>query len=240
MLGAFFILVLMIFRSFRMRWVLACCFFALISACSTTGSQILAAVASGKYSSGFDQTQNARLDPRFQYLRIEVKDVPPALFVLGEIDKADGGPVEVWYSNQGEVLRLQQGRIVGTAGLPTDWSRVWFDKPLPTWKQVPPDGLSLTRWHDQRQVYVGARQTSLVLRRIGTPASLPVRLSSGALVGVQWFEETSTQASAGSMPPSVYAVGQYKGRERVIYSTQCLALQLCLDMQLWPPEAMSP
>ena len=52
------------------------------------------------------------------------KDV--AFLVLGYVDTSSDGPVEVWYSGSGEVVRMRHGRVVGTTGLSTDWRAVRF------------------------------------------------------------------------------------------------------------------
>ena len=85
---------------------------------------------------GADQPTGERLDPRFRYLRVTAgKQV--AFLALGYVYTDSHGPVEVWYSADREVIRLQNGRVVGAAGTLTEWRQVRMPV-LPAWRELAP------------------------------------------------------------------------------------------------------
>ncbi len=210
----------------------------MLSACTTSPiwSDVVGSAYSGKYSASHDPTALAPINPAFRYLRVEVSHSPAALLVLGYVDAHPDGPVEVWYSSKGEVIRLQNGRVVGTAGLAFDWTRVWFDV-LPSWQSVPPSGLNMTRWHDEKKGYIAGTQQRLQLQAVSPPTAWPSKLPKLMVSDYLWFQETDLGVAADKLPPSVYALGTYRGQRRIVYSEQCLSFELCLKLQLWPPQA---
>lgn len=189
---------------------------------------------SGRYGPGFDPTKAVKLNPKLRYLRVQLPNSQPALLVLGYVDPAPGGPVEVWYSSSGELLRLQSGRIVGTAGLPFDWPRVWFDPSPPPWKDAGKPTQKFVRYHDERPGYrAGQRQVMRLLPtaeplRQDWPAKLP-------FANYRWYTETSDSIHSVHVPNSVYAIDEHDGQSRVVYSEQCLSPDWCFKIQAWPP-----
>ena len=94
---------------------------AALTACSSTSNAILQTLP---YAIGRDsKIANARLNPNFRYLRVTVGG-RVVLLALGNTDSHPQGPIEVWYSAEREVLRLQNGRLVGAVGLTTEWREV--------------------------------------------------------------------------------------------------------------------
>lgn len=215
-----------------------------LTACTSTSlvSDIAAALWDDKYSANHDAVSDAPLNPVYRYLRVEASGSQPALLVLGYVDDHPTGAVQVWYSAKGEVLKLQNGRIVGTAGLAADWSAVSFSPALPTWDAVTPQGLAFTRTHDQAPGYRATITHRMQLKPwpglppVVLPRSLPTILASR----FNWYQELAVDGPASHLPPAWYAVGTYEGQRSVVYSEQCLSPTLCLKMQLWPPEKVSP
>ena len=70
------------------------------------------------------------LNPQFRYLRAEVSG-RPALLVLGYVNEAPDGPIESWYSANQELVQIQNGRLVATAGLDFNWSAVRYSENVP-------------------------------------------------------------------------------------------------------------
>jgi len=70
------------------------------------------------------------LNPQFRYLRAEVSG-RPALLVLGYVNEAPDGPIESWYSANQELVQIQNGRLVATAGLDFNWSAVRYSENIP-------------------------------------------------------------------------------------------------------------
>jgi hypothetical protein len=178
----------------------------------------------------------------YRYLRVEVFGQPSALLVLGYVDAHPQGDIEVWYSTRREVIKTQNGRIVGTSGLVPDWRRVQYPTAPPSWAGVPPEGVAYTRLRDEMPGYHAAISDQLIVESTDVmpalvlPASLPVELASS----YRWYSETSVSSSAQPLPSSWFAWGLRGGQLTVVYSEQCLSLSYCLKLQPWPVQESAP
>lgn len=201
-------------------------------------SDVTTALVKGRFGSGFDPTLNAQLNPAYRYLRVETLGVTPALLVLGYVDADPQGEIEVWYSAQQEILKLQNGRIVGTAGLQTDWRSVRFAQTPPTWDVVKSAPQQVTRVRDEMPGYRYGVTDQLTLNAIeGVPQiHLPETLPLALAGSYDWYRESNTSSSVSTLPASWYAVGKYQGRATVVYAYQCLSPTFCLSLQRWPLE----
>jgi hypothetical protein len=156
--------------------------------------------------------------------------------VLGYVDADPAGEIETWYSANREVIKTQNGRIVGTAGLETDWVAVRFPVQPQGWETVPQGGAAFQRERDQMPGYRYGVQEMLRIKPLATapvdhlPASLPLPLAGT----YRWFMEESTAAAESALPSAWYAWGQHRGMQSIVYSEQCLSPKLCLKMQRWP------
>lgn len=170
-------------------------------------------------------------DPRFRYLRVEVAGNLPGLLVLGYVDEHPQGAIEVWYSANRETLKLQNGRIVATTGLPLDWAAVRFATAPPDWPQIPPEGTLYTRSRDELPRY-----------RFGIAEQVRVQPLAGP-APYRWFGET-VQPTAGApvpaLPPARFAWGRHRGVWTVVQSEQCLTPDFCLKLQRWPVQEEAP
>lgn len=176
---------------------------------------------------GSTESSAPKLDPRFAYLRFE-RDKRVVYLALGYVDPHPQGAVEVWYSSAGEVLRLQDGRVVGSLGGETDWLAVFFDG-RPGWGEVG-GPVSFVRIRDVQPGYrLGLRET-LTLRPIPTPADS--RLREIPAQALSWFEERVTDGVV-RLPPSRYGVHLSPSGPRVIYGEHCLSATLCFSWQRW-------
>ncbi len=222
---------------------------AALSGCSSAGNAILQTLphAYGR-NPGVD---SARLNPNFRYLRVTVGG-RVVLLALGNVDSDPNGPVEVWYSAEREVLRLQNGRVLGAVGLTTEWRDVALSK-LPSWPVAAQTNQAF-RWTRPRDVMPGYRfgvKDELSLRVVGAP-------KRSALQGLDpqrltWFEERVESGSsawlpgvfgsgAGTeavLPPARYAVEVQDDQATVVYGEQCLAADLCFTWQRWPVQVQS-
>ena len=178
--------------------------------------------------------EDAKLNPDFRYLRVTIGR-RVVLLALGYLDKHPQGTIEVWYSAEREVVRLQNGRLVGAAGLATEWRNVVLPD-LPEWSALAAGGAPL-RWSRTRDVMPGYRyglRDSLALNVVPPPAT-------SALQGLDpkeltWFEERLADEALPktALPAARYAV-QLAGKESiVVYGEQCLAPQTCFTWQRWP------
>jgi hypothetical protein len=168
-----------------------------------------------------------------QYLRVSVQG-RASLLVLGSLDRsAPAGSIESWFSATGEILRLQHGRVVGTAGLLTDWRAVRISG-APRWGEIELPARRYERERDQMPGYRYGLRETLDLQPIDAVRDSALKdIDPGRL---QWFEESSHALTPGmpDLAPARYAV-QGHGREAmVVYGEQCLDRDLCLAWQRWP------
>jgi hypothetical protein len=199
-----------------------------------------AVVQSVRLASGLgNPSGEVPLDPKFQYLRV-TRGKHVGWMWLGSAEGGTTSPVAVYYSTPGEVLRLQNGRVVGASGLTVEWQKVSVTSP--SWRQAAESNTpsSVTRVRDVMPGYrVGVRD-SLTLRVIPAPARSALRgVDPNSLT---WFEERlQTRGLASRMlgsaesawPPARYAVELADARETVVYAEQCLAPDLCFAWQRW-------
>lgn len=175
-----------------------------------------------------DNPPSLPLDSKQRYLRASAGG-PPELLVLGFIDPHPQGPIEVWYSASGEVLRIQNGRIIAGVGLhPVEWRKVTLSD-QPHWSSITAP-LQIERQRDMMPGY----HFNITDKLLVSPTP-PLKKSH--LVGIdpaslQWYQETSTEGPA--LPVSLYAVQLKDQQEIVIYSEQCLSENLCIYWQRWP------
>jgi len=220
-----------------------------LSACSAGSNAILQTLP---YAYGRNPgVDNARLNPNFRYLRVTIGG-RVVLLARGNVDSHPQGPIEVWYSAEREVLRLQNGRLVGAVGLTTEWRHVSLPE-LPSWSATARTEQDI-RWTRTRDVMPGYRfgvKDALALRVVPGPKRSALQgLYSQRLT---WFEERVeseqvarlsaffgiSRATDLRLPPARYAVDLQVGRETVVYGEQCLAAELCFTWQRWPVQAQS-
>jgi hypothetical protein len=207
-----------------------------ITACADSTTAIVQSLRNTIQSD--TSVSGAKLNPALRYLRATVRD-KAALLVLGYVEADPQGPIQVWYSAEREVVRLQNGRIVGAVGMLTEWRNVKLSN-VPSWYAI--SNGTAARVLRVRDVMPGYRYgvTDVLAVRATTP---PPR---SALQGVDpnalaWFEESIEIPRNGlpreesSLPVSRYAISFADGKEEVVYGEQCLSNALCFTWQRWPP-----
>lgn len=173
------------------------------------------------------------LNPAFRYLRVQ-SDGRVAYFVLGYLDPHPDGLIEVWYSGEREVLRLQRGRIVGVTGTEIEWPAVKLID-APAWS-VDMNATSFQRVRDVLPGYRFGIQETMQIQAIKPPKKTALQQLSKA--DLFWFEETAiSKATTGvsTLPPTLYALKQDQGNVNVVYAETCLAKNLCFSWQRWQP-----
>lgn len=203
-------------------------------------SDVTKALVHQQFGLAEDPIATAKLNPMYRYLRVQVEGKPAALLVLGYVDAHPQGDIEVWYSAQHEVLKIQNGRIVGTAGLDVDWRAVRFSSPLPAWNFDQPLPQTFRRWRDEMPGYRFSVTDQLTLQRapdlppLALPSSLPVTLAQS----YSWFQESSSASddAVNPLPTSWFALQRSADGYHVAYSFQCLSSHYCLSLQSWPPK----
>ena len=207
------------------------CLFSLNGCVKTPISQTMVEAFGKGKSSNID---TVKLNPNLKYLRVTVRE-RSVLMVLGYLENTPLGNIETWYSSEGEVLRLLNGRVLSTNGLEIDWRNVKFAS-LPAWSDL--GGLSsnssssqFMRTHDQMPAYKFGISEVVNLYSVGTP-------SNSNLVGLpasqlKWFEEKVLGTSHG-LPSARYGLGAKDGQPVVVYGEQCFSSELCFSWQTWP------
>lgn len=177
----------------------------------------------------------SQLNPAYRYLKIQAGNAAPALLVLGYEDPHPDGKIEVWYSARQEVVKLQNGRIIGTAGLPVNWHQVRFR--APDWSAVPATGIHYQRLRDASPGYRANLADQVTLKpQTGQPdLVLPADLSGAIADRLSWFREDVTSSEA--LPTAWFAWGRYRGQNDIVYARQCLSPEYCLQLQRWPQDA---
>jgi hypothetical protein len=230
----------LLFRSWLWGWV------ALYLVGCASGAaplaDVVSAVVTEKWGASDALVLAAKPNPLYRYLRVEVVGRAPALLVLGYVDPHPQGEIEVWYSAQREVIKTQNGRIVGTSGLELDWRAVRFPSPLPAWTEVLPQGGIYQRLRDEMPGHRYAITDQIELKPwVGTPPiALPVALAGEqASTRYRWFSEATLSSRGSPLPPSWFAWGLHRGQPAVVYSEQCLSATFCLKLQRWPVQESS-
>lgn len=210
------------------RWMTGLLGLLLLSACGHTPVTMTLAKAL-KSGPPLDQIQ---LHPDLQYLRVSLGG-REALMVLGYTEQSAHGPVEVWYSSQGEVLQLQNGRILSTTGLALDWRRVEY-RNLPAWsKAFAQRSHEFVRVRDQMPDYRFGITETISLYPIAAPKN--ARLAGIPATKLIWFEERVIPNPDG-LASARFGLYAKNGENRVVYAEQCLSAKLCLAWQKWPPS----
>lgn len=224
-----------------MRWISLCLLLLrgllvsgfLTGCAASSGSQALVDAFNIIHANGSSHEGSSHLDPRFNYLRVEI-DRREIFMVLGYVDNSPDGPVEVWYSSLGEVIRLLDGRLVGiTMDKGTDWLSVSFTN-LPRWEQVGAQA-SFERRRDSRPGYRYGISEKMLIRRVPQPNDTRLQLIPAS--SLTWFEERIEDP--GGLPPARYGVSMAGESPKVVYAEQCLSNDLCFSWQKWTPRKES-
>ena len=175
-----------------------------------------------------------KLNPNLKYLRVTVRD-RAVLMVLGYLENTPQGNIETWYSSEGEVLKLLNGRVLSTNGLELDWRNVSYTT-LPEWSDLNSLNPNTTpiefiRTHDQMPAYKFGISNVVQIYGVNAPSnSNLVALPANQL---KWVEEKVKGASHG-LPSARYGLSTKDGQTVVVYGEQCFSRDLCFSWQTWP------
>ena len=200
---------------------------SVLAACSSR-SLSLVQTATQSFRSPPDPS-NTPLNPALRYMRI-VADGRIALLVLGYTDQDKLGLVETWYSGEGEVLRLQNGHVVGLTGTSDEWRQTRLSA-MPAWPAVGTVA-TFTRVRDTMPNYRFNITDTMSMRQTLPPAKSNLQGVNPA--DLRWFELTDSDAHLPlariALAPDNTAAGGTP-----IYGEQCISQNLCVSWQQWPP-----
>ena len=171
-----------------------------------------------------------KLNPNLRYLRVTVRG-RVAFMVLGYVEPHPEGEIDTWYSSAGEVIRLQNGRIVGTAGLETDWRAV-RNVSLPAWKDMA--GRTAVVYSRERDEMPGYRYGIAERVKLDpVPAPHNSKLVGLRADSLRWYEEAVLGQPDGLASGRFALHTKEDGEPLVAYGEQCLSQVLCIAWQLW-------
>lgn len=171
-----------------------------------------------------------KLNPKLSYLRVSGPN-KVVLMVLGYSEPHAQGNIDTWYSSVGEVLKLQNGRVVSTVGFQPDWRSVSYQQ-LPSWQQMQTTNQAeFERVRDEMPAYkFGIVET---VRLYKVPAPTQSQLQSVPSGSLSWFEE-SVKGTAHGLPSARYGIRYEAGQSVVVYGEQCFSVDVCISWQKWP------
>ena len=205
-------------------------FFCLVLTACAQRTAVLNDAFSATFAGQVDNSDPEKLNRDLRYLRV-VASGSVSLLVLGYVEANPLGPIEVWYSSRAEVLRIQNGHIVGLTGTTVEWRQVSFSA-TPHWQGINSTGVRYTRTRDVMPGYLFGTIDQLDLRLTPAPsrsniAAKPVSLAQNLM----WFEAREVN---NTLPPARFAVETINGVNTAVYGEQCFSQTYCLSWQTWP------
>jgi hypothetical protein len=189
-----------------------------------------------------DSSNQPALSPQFDYLRV-AHPGGVAWLVLGMQEPPHGGgdsaATEAWFSGQGQVLRLRDGRLTTSTGMPVDWS-VTADDAVPGWKSLARQGSGtyLRTRHHAPSYGFKIQDIVKVSRAAAPPPGWLSRVPGMDPSNWAWFTEDSINLEVASASPDLprawFGVDMSKDGFPVMASVQCLQVDFCLDIQIRP------
>lgn len=171
-----------------------------------------------------------RLNRQLSYLRVSSPD-RVVLMVLGYSQHTPQGAIDTWYSSVGEVLQLQNGRVLSTVGFEPDWRSVSYSS-LPSWRNILAKGnAEFLRSRDEMPGYKFGISETIKLYKVPAPSN--ARLKDVPSNSLLWFEEAVVGTTHG-LPSARYGIATNEGAPVVVYGEQCFSVDRCIAWQVWP------
>lgn len=183
-----------------------------------------AALLASKRAVGLaDSAKDLRLNPNFLYLKVR-SNTSLAHLALGEIEQHPAGEIEVWFSAEHEVLKLQQGRIVAFNSLPISWSQTITSLSEMAYRRrldlMPDYRIGIEQTIDRQQLKGGAPQ--FVISRLSP---------SAAASNITWISERIQGTNDLKKDGYIGIDPNATGRARFRWGYQCLTDELCLHWE---------
>jgi hypothetical protein len=208
----------------------------LLSGCLATTGQLGAIEDAWKLASASTKVDTSKLPKRYEYLLIYAGG-KPAIMGLGKRTQTSTPQGEVvdefWFSTQGEMMIMRNGRIHTVFGMPPEWRN--NQSSPPTWQQTlsAPQAISWLRVRDEMPNYRYGISDKIVTTALASPppldkiASELVPTQNPQIKWVQDSVETSNDKGQRWAFTQVFAIDQ----NQVVYSEQCISPVYCLQIQ---------
>ena len=205
-------------------------FFCLILTACAPRTAVLNDAFSAIFTGQVDNSDPEKLNRSLRYLRV-VAAGSVSLLVLGYVEASPLGPIEVWYSSKAEVLRIQNGHIVGLTGTTVEWRHVSLSA-TPPWHDIDANVMRYTRTRDVMPGYLFGTTDEINLRLTPAPSRSNISARPVALAqNLKWFEAREIN---NKLPPARFAVETINGVSTAVYGEQCFSQTYCLSWQTWP------
>jgi len=93
-----------------------------LNGCSSQSGAVWKTLQIG-FSDVSSQIEKSPLQNNLTYLRANINGLD-VLLAKGYTDLNSRGPVDVWYSSDGAIMRIQEGRYLGSIGFDQNWNEV--------------------------------------------------------------------------------------------------------------------
>ena len=229
----------------------------LINGCSSQSDAVWKTLRLG-FKDTVAQIETSPLKNNLTYLRANINGLD-VLLVRGYVDSDARGLVDVWYSSDGSVMRIQEGRYLGSIGFDQNWQEV-TRKDAPNLELLVKDEIALLvknstapiktiKKYFSTQSYVGMpnylvmrdeRVSAVVLADKSPP--LPDSIPSSFKKYLQnkeliWVAETPQPNDLFKKKGASFAwygfVKNKSGFEQVV-GQQCLSKDFCITWTPWP------
>lgn len=217
------------------------------SAAPSPGNSLLTGLALSINGTQTDSTTQFTLNPSTWYLKVQATDSPPALMAFGFIEEpqASTPSSEVWFSGASQYIKLQEGRVVGTYGIPgVNWSHVTVTPGWPQWSSSALRPSRFTRTRTTMPGYDQGIEETLEVEAIDKPRDTVSSLIAGASDAKahhwRWYQENVISSRRNQLPTTIFATAYLNGSAIVVYSQQCLTETYCLKMMRWPQLESEP
>ena len=209
-------------KSYKLKTSLCCAVLAFLAACA--GSNPVTETA-GYFFRSSVSAQEKNYVPGFEYLEVEWQGRKSAM-ALGYRSLNGAQTAEHWYTSQGEMLKLQNGRIVQVLGMTREVRRLSTN--TPSWTDLILHKLPVV-WSQTKDVMPDYRfglQEFVITQQVN-PKSDEQSLIKGA---THWIaEEIKSKDAIGKT--WIYQQKFALANDKVIYSEQCVARDMCFKLK---------
>lgn len=161
----------------------------------------------------------------FEYLEVDWQGRKAAM-ALGYRETNGSKVIEHWYSGQGEMLKMVNGRVVQVLGMTQEVRHV--DTNTPVWSDILAHRLPMV-WSQTKEVMPGYRYglKEYAITQQVNPSAAERTLITNATAWV--LEEIKSKDEKGKV--WIYQQKFAVNGDKVIYSEQCLAPEMCFKLR---------